>query len=650
VELAEGKIPDLRNPFLLETLDAHGYEAHSEIVRLGVEAADDKRDDQAIEREGLFAPSSDVEQVLARLKRSGISSALPVYRWLDEHCTPDEAAELLRRHPSVYAAILVQNHADFDRARQELETAHIRTPVVILSPPDLSRPGGAASALHTVVPEERGLFSKSEAANARPRLQQRRQEQAERYDRAERRRTVAESAATRLRDYLRDFPDERLASLRDGLEGAMLLLESLEAEISRLRNEREHTLERLEEAREEQLRAQQDRGEAARREAQISTFLAEHEERIDEYRKSAEHQQRLFTEADTELRRIARSEPVLKSAIAAGRHQSAEIKLAWKMAIAARDNVPEEYRGAAPGTADVRSPEELTPIFASARTAYEGKIQKGEIEGAIIVRRENLMGAKGEYDRLRHDLPVDQIEGAAQEHAIDVAIERQTELLDRAKAQETLAESEHGKAQMEAPDEREFKEGEELDRERADQPETSEACFQVALEYRELAALLRTETENARKDGQIIANRLADQEKDRPRYASWVKQLPAPTGGSLHPGFTGVPDEDDQIFDRLLARYKSTADQLARVEQALTQGFEKHIHPHIFQAGYDRFRIPFRDRLKLLQRDDFVAKADEHLQAVETHVHTCQSELNSEEQERRTIVDKLDGIARRATA
>jgi hypothetical protein len=54
--------------------------------------------------------------------------------------------------------------------------------------------------------------------------------------------------------------------------------------------------------------------------------------------------------------------------------------------------------------------------------------------------------------------------------------------------------------------------------------------------------------------------------------------------------------------------------------------------------------------LKLLQRDDFVAKADEHIRAVETHVRTCQSELDSEEQERRTIVDKLDGIARRAAA
>lgn len=649
VELAEGKIPDLRNPFLLETLDARGHEAHAEIVRLGVEAADDKRDDQAMEREGLLAPSTDVEQVLARLKRSGITSALPVYRWLDEHCTPDEAAELLRRHPTIYAAILVQNHSDFDRARQELDKAHIRTPVVILSPPDLSRSGGASS-LHTVVPEERGLFSKSEAANALPRLQQRRREQTERHDRAERRRTDVESAATRLRDYLRAFPAERFASLRDGLEGVMLLLASLEAETSRVRHEREHTLRRLEEIREEQLRAQRDHGEAARREGQISTFLAEHEERIDECRKSAEYQQHLFTEADTELRHIARSEPVLKSAVAAGQHHAAEIKLAWQMAITARDNVPEEYRGAAPRTPDARSPEELTPVFASARTAYEGKIQKGEIEGAITVRRENLISAKSEYDRLRHDLPIDQIEAASQEHAIDVAIERQTELFDRAKAQETLAKSEHGKAQMEAPDEREFKEGEELDRERVDQPETSQACFQVALQYRELAALLRTETESARKDGQIIANRLADQEKNRPRYASWVKQLPGLAGDSLHPAFTGVPDEDDQILDRLLARSKSTTDQLARVEQALTQGFEKHIHPQIFQAGYDRFRIPFRDRLKLLQRDDFVSRADEHLQAVETHVHTCQSELDSEEQERRTIVDKLDGIARRATA
>jgi hypothetical protein len=111
-----------------------------------------------------------------------------------------------------------------------------------------------------------------------------------------------------------------------------------------------------------------------------------------------------------------------------------------------------------------------------------------------------------------------------------------------------------------------------------------------------------------------------------------------------------VPEEDSQVFDRVLTRHKTVTKQLAQVEQELTREFDKHIHPHIFQTVYDRFRIPFRDRLKLLNRDDFVAKADEHIQAIETHVKTCQSELDSEEQERRTIVEKLDGIARRATA
>jgi hypothetical protein len=631
-------------------LDAYSDEAQSELVRLGVEAADDKRDDQSIEREGLFAPSTDIEQVLLRLKRFGVTSALPVYRWLDEHRTPDEAAALLRRHPSIYAAILVQNLAELDRVRAEFDSAHIRTPVMILSPAELSAPVNAPTAHHTIVPEERGLFSRSEAANARPRLQQRRHEHSERLTTTSQRRDTAHSAAARMRDYLRDFPAERLNALREALEGLVLLLKSFETDIARLRNEREEIRQNLEESQEEQLRAQQARGKAERRDAQVSGFLTEHEERIEEHRKSAEHQQYLFTEADIELRRIGEKEPLFKSAIEAARRQATQLQAAWQITKASRDSVPEEYRSSVPSKADSRPPEELAPAFESAKAAYEGKILKGELEGAIAVRRENAARAQGEYERLRRDLPVDEIDRAAHEHAIDVTIERQTELFDHAKAEETLANAEYRRAQINSPDERDFKEGEELDRDRAIQPETSEACLQVAQEQRELAALLRTEAEDARNSGRGVTGRLADKEKDRPYYEGWAKQLPASAGGPLHPAFTGLPNEDGQVFDRMLARSKTAGEQLASLERALTQGFEKQIHPHIFQTDYDRFRIPFRDRLKLLQRDDFVAKADDHIQAVETHVRTCQSELDSEEQERRTIVDKLDGIARRAAA
>lgn len=649
IDLAEGSIPDLRNPFLLESLDSHSSEAQAELVRLGVDAADHKRDDQSIDREGLFAPSTDVDEVLTRLKSAGITSALPVYRWLDEHRTPAAAADLLRRHPEVYAAVLVQNRADFERVRREFDTAHIRTPVVIISPADLSPPGNGQGH-HTVIPEERGLFSRIEAANARPRLDQRGQELAERVDRAEQRRAGAHSTATRLRDYLQEFSTERVAGLRSAFEGTILLLQSLDVEVRRLRAERESIGKQLEETQEEQLQAEKHKGEGKRREAQISTFITEHEDRIDEHRKSEEHHQGLFAQADAELRRIGQHEPFLKSELMAAGKQAADLKAAWDIAKHSRDSVPDEYRGPAVVAPDGRSPEELAPAFNSARVTYEGKIQKGELEGAIVVRRENAQRATGEYEKLRRDLPIDEIERASHEHAIDVAIERQSTTFESAKAAETLAASEFRKAQLETPDERDFKEGEELDRERTSQPETSEACLQVAQEYRNLAISLRTEGEAARKQAQVISGRLADQQKDQPLYESWARQLPASAGGPTHSAFTGVANEDLQIFEKALSRSKNITRHLTQVEQTLTQEFDKHIHPHIFQVDYDRFRIPFRERLRLLKRDDFVAKADEHIRAIETHVRTCQSELNSEEQERRTIVDKLDGIARRATA
>jgi hypothetical protein len=650
IELTEGKTPDLHNPFLLESLDSHADQAQSELVRLGVDSADSKRDDQSLEREGLFAPSTDTDTVLTRLKANGVTSALPVYRWLDEHRSPDEAADLLRRHPDVYAAILVQNRHDFERVRREIYSAHIRTPVVIVSPSNLSCSVDGDLIYHTVLPEERGLFSRSEAANARPRLEQRRQELAGRCERAEERRKAADSAATRLRDYLRDFPLERLASLRDSLEGTVLLLNSLDAEASRVRREKEAIKNRLEEVQQQQIAIQEDHNKAIRREAQISTFIAEHEERIDDHRKSEEYHQTQMNEADVELNRINQEEPNLKSRIETARNQILELRTTWELTKRARDSVPEEYRGSSALVPDGRPPEELAPIFYSARDAYEGKIQKGELEGEITVRRENVEHATARYDKLSHDLPDDEIAIAAHEHAIDVAIERQAESFERAKSIETLANSEYNKAQLEAPEDRDFKEGEELDRERISQPETSATCFHVAQEYRASAALLRSEIEDARTQSQTASTRLADQKKDQPLYENWSKQLPPWAGDPGHVAFTGVPEQDVEVLDKALNRAKSVNKQLVQVDQTLTQEFDKHIHPHIFQTAYDRFRIPFRDRLRLLKRDDFMAKTDEHILAIETHVKTCQNELNSEEQERRTIVEKLDGIARRATA
>ncbi|HEY5706185.1 MAG TPA: hypothetical protein VIS96_11490 [Terrimicrobiaceae bacterium] len=648
-ELAEGTKPDLRNSFLLESLDRRGDEAQTELVRLGVEEADDKRDDQSLEREGLFAPSADVEEVLSRLKQANVSSALPLYRWLDEHCTPDEADELLRQHPAAYAGILVQTSTDLDRARKELATARIRAPIVLLPPAALPASSDGATAHHTIVPNERGMFSKSEAASTRPRIEQRRHDHSERRERAEERREKAHIAATRLRDYLRDFHVDRVAALRGALDSVVVTLTSLNAEKTRLTGERDDIQQRLSDAHDAQLRAQSEHGDAKRREAQLAAFVAEHEERIDHHRKSADYHQGIFCEAEAGLRRIEQQEPGIKSALTAARTQGEELRSAWEKAKAARDLVPEEYCGPAPATAETRSPEEVAPAFNAAHSAYEGKIHKGELDGAIGVQRRAAGQAEADYRKLRYDLPEDEIEEAADEEAIDVAIDRQRSIFDNAKTAETLADSEHRKAQVEAPDDRDFKEGEELDREREQQPDTSEEGRIVAQEYRDAAGVLRQEVDAAREQERIAATRLARQEKELPNYDNWSEQLPAASGALGHPAFTGVPDEDRQLVHDMLARQKTNADRLIRVERALTERFDKHIHPQIFHPDFDRFRIPFRDRLKLLQRDDFVAKADEQIQSVQTQVQICHNELNSEEQERRTIVDKLDAIARRAT-
>ena len=164
-EACESASPDLRNPFLLGQLEALRAEAELELIRLGVETAEDRRDDQSLERYGMFAPPVDVEEVLVRLVQANVTSALPVYRWLDEHRSPEEAAVLLQQQPEIYSGILIQNPSDYDRARDAVREAKVRSPIVLLQAATLLSAMTTSEAVHSVMRKSAVCFRRSKPRN-----------------------------------------------------------------------------------------------------------------------------------------------------------------------------------------------------------------------------------------------------------------------------------------------------------------------------------------------------------------------------------------------------------------------------------------------------------------------------------------------------
>ncbi len=651
-ELAEGATPDLRNPYLLERLDSTAAEAQGELIRLAIEAADDQRDDHALERLGLFAPNTDVEEILARLSHAGITSALPLYRWLAEHFAPDKAAELLRQHPAAYAGVLVQNPVDLDRARETLAEARIRAPVVLLAPNDLPRGESASVSGHTVVPAERGLFSRTEAARARPSIERRRLAQGERREEAEQRRQDASALAASVRDYLREYPAKRLEGLNAEVESLRAQNATLKEEIERQGGELSQARIKRDTDAANQLRAQELLGEAGQKKQAAATFVSSHEEGVGDQRKFYDYHQQQFLDADQTLGKIDEEIPVRLAAIAAIREQAVKLSEPLSVAKQARGALPVEYIGEPPSKSAVPTmPEELAPEFHQGIRSYEGKIQKGQLEGRIEVQQKTTDERRNEYDQQRGQLSEQEAEAIAHGGGLDASIERQQQTLKDAEAAETRAESAFSDAKRKAPSDRDFKEGENLDQDRDTQPATAADSEIVAQQYHAAAAILRVEVAQARGEAETAQARLGTFREARPYYEGWRGQLPAPDSyAAPHAAFTGVVEEDKQLVGGMLKRKGELNQQIDGAERKLNRRYDSELQPRIHSPEYDRFRIPFRDRLKLLKRDDFVAKADEQITALEAQLAACQNELDAEEQERRIIVEKLDNVARRAAS
>lgn len=648
-ELCEGVEPDLRNPHLLTQLDSLHDAAETRLIELGIADEEDRRSIHHLDRDGLLAPSADVSEVIRRLQDAGVRSALPVYRWLAEHRPVSEALRLLREHPAAYAGILIQNPPELAKAQSAIQALHIKVPVLLLTPDALPFAGSnGAGEQHTVLPTEHGLFSTKEAALARPRLEERRYARETERDAVSSKGKQAHEAALRVREFNRVWPEDRVDELKRKSEAVQVEIATLRESIATLDTHIRELQEKQKANQDSQVTSAAELAAAKGHLRQVKTFITEHENHAERWKNQHESSVKEIEEIGRKLRSLDDDQPVLEEMERAANTRWLELATLVSAAQGRRNDVPSEYTGALPASAPSQPPEELEAEFRNACAAYEGKVQKGPLEGRIEELGNTVKERRTVFEKLRGKLPQQEIEAAGRLPALDAELDAQKQVVVDARAATANAKKDYDTAVAQRPDPREYKEGTDTNDSMFPRPKNSRECETIVAsiqakvdEFIQSIAKNKEQITNVERGIERIQAR-------RPLYKSLQNQVQKGEIAEVakHPEFSDDDVANQMLVNRVCRHFDDADRALRKTEDAMRKRYDKEMHPLINGDRFTKKNIPFRERLQRLAFDDFALQAEQQVRAVEDQVTVCQAELEAQEQEKRILVQKLDTLAR----
>jgi hypothetical protein len=173
LDLCAGKPGDPRSETLLHNLEHQSETILTRLVRHQIETLEDTRTEKFLIQKGLAAPGHDLELTMEWLDRGGVKGAVPAYQWLAEHCTEEEARELLASDPGTWSGILIQIQTEWENLRDKPLRLPIKSPVAI-SMAGAENRQRVVLPCQTVQPENGAMFCKAKAEVLRAGLQERR--------------------------------------------------------------------------------------------------------------------------------------------------------------------------------------------------------------------------------------------------------------------------------------------------------------------------------------------------------------------------------------------------------------------------------------------------------------------------------------------
>lgn len=648
-ELCEGVEPDLRNPHLLTQLDSLHEAAETRLIELGIADEEDRRSMHHLEHDGLLAPSVDVTEVLRRLQDAGVRSALPVYRWLSEHRSVSEALELLRENPAAYAGVLIQNPPELAKAQSAIQALNIKVPVLLLTPEMLPVGGqNGGGGQHTVLPAEHGLFSTKEAALARPHLEERQRARETERDAVSIKGKQAHEAALRVREFNRVWHQERIAELMRKAEGSQTEIATLKINLATLDTRLGELKGRQQNNQNARVTCAAELATAKGHLRQIKTFITEHESHAERWKNQHEASVKEIGQIGGKLRTLDEEQPLLEEMERAANARWLELAAPISAAQRQRDDLPSEYVGELPAVASAQSPEELEAEFRNARAAYEGKVQKGPLEGRIEELGNTVKERRATYEKLRGKLPQHEIEIAGRIPALDAELDAQKQVVVDVRAATSNAKRDYDTAMAQRPDPREYKEGTDTNDSMFPRPKTSQTCEAVAAAIQaKVDEFIQTIAKTKDQLG-LVERGMERIQSRRPLYISLQNRVQKSEIAEIagHPEFADDDVANQSLVNRVCRKLEDTDRALQKTETVMRRRFDKEMHPLITGERFVKRNIPFRERLVRLAFDDFALQAEQQIHAVEDQVTVCQAELDAQEQEKRILVQKLDTLAR----
>lgn len=653
-ELGENSYADLHNPSLESALSRFADDCQRTALAKSVEGAADHRivaHCRAHPNTPFPAPVG-IEEVIAKLRSAGVTSAISAYRWLSENCEAGEAAQRLLAQPALYAGIVVQVPAQLAAARTVIVAEGLDLPVMVGTPADFAA-AELRAVQHVVLPEEKGFFSATLAQINLARVANRAAGREAEVSQLNADHKATEGVLGRLREHVRTYPtkliddrrnelttQEQLRAAQDiALEGFVREIGTLTDRVKDLRWKKETQEKAMVSAREHLARAQ----------AFVANFEARVPAKREEERKGIAALQQLATRESAlalRLGTLADSLPETERQINSARFDQQGLALR-------REMLPAQFIGAEPEPGAGEDLVTLTDTFEARRRDYEGRVQASYFDAKV--EEEQRRKTEIETERLRDAArpPEADVELALTEPDLGKAVDEQSGKLalvavDVSTARRTWEQAEADRPPQLAQSERDTPHPE------LGLPGTSAQATDFAKRCENWSLEFDGEADRADQNLTLVAFQLETKNVACARYESLPARLRRITGESAADDpsaeFQGDEAKDRALVEALEANSDSAQVDLERAQKRAAEVYNER-YLAVFQLRELEGRtIDLVERMRRLPRNEVEERTGFWVEEIRTHSRVVAQELADFEKERQTVLGLMNDCVRDAEA
>ena len=458
----------------------------------------------------------------------------------------------------------------------------------------------------------------------------------------------AHEAALRMREFNRVWPQDRIAELTRKEAGSQTEVAALTEATTTLDTQLHELQERQRANQASQVTCVVELATAKGHLRQIKTFITEHESHAEKWKNQHESSVKEIDQIGRKLRALDEEQPLLEEMEQTANTRWLELGTLISAAQRRRDDLPSEYIGEITLVTPSQPPEELEVEFQNSHAAYEGKVQKGPLDGRIQELGKIVTERRAVYEKIRGKLSQQEIEAAGRIPALDADVEVHKQVVVDARAATANAKKDYDTAVAHRPDPREYKEGTDTNDSLFPRPKNSQACEAVVASIQVKVEELNDLIAKTKDQLGIVVRGIERIKARRPLYTSLQGQVQKTEIAEVgkHPGFSDDDVANQALVSQVCRKFDDTDRALRKTEDAMRRRFDKEMHPLLMNEHFAKRNIPFRERLQRLTFDDFAVQAEQQIRAVDDQITVCQAELDTQQQEKRILIQKLDTLAR----